>query len=89
MMPLVETAASTPPAPDGANPFAAVKLLVWKPPIASTTIVSTGMATFHHVATLFVLASWRTLEEVDRGEDRHQHHGGDDAASPSARSGRR
>ena len=35
-----------------------------RPPIASTTIVSTGIATFHHVATLLVWASRRTLRKL-------------------------
>jgi hypothetical protein len=64
MMPLVDTAARTPPAPAGANPSAALKLLPWKLAIASTRIVNTGTATFHHVAALLVWASLRTLRKL-------------------------
>ena len=39
-----------------------------------------GTPIFHQVAALFVLASLRDAEEVDRGEERHQHDGGDDSA---------
>ena len=60
MMPLVETAARMPCAPYGLKPFAAVKFLAWKCVAASTMIVRTGTATFHHVAALFVVASLRT-----------------------------
>ena len=35
-----------------------------RPPIASTTIVSTGIATFHQVAALLVWASRRTLRKL-------------------------
>ena len=59
MIPLVETAASTPFAPNGVNPSAAVKLLAWKLTIPSTKIVSSGTPSFHHVAALFVCASLR------------------------------
>jgi hypothetical protein len=64
MIPLVETAARTPVAPSGANPSAAVKLPGWKLTIASTAIVSSGTATFHHVAALLVWASLRTLRKL-------------------------
>ena len=59
MIPLVETAASTPFAPNGLKPSAAVKLLAWKLTMASTKIVSSGIPTFHQVAALFVCASLR------------------------------
>ena len=59
MIPLVETAASTPLAPNGLKPSAAVKLLAWKLTIPSTKIVSSGTPTFHQVAALFVWASLR------------------------------
>ena len=59
MIPLVETAASTPFAPNGLKPSAAWKLLAWKLTMPSTKIVSSGTPTFHQVAALFVLASLR------------------------------
>jgi hypothetical protein len=64
MMPLVETAARTPPAPPGLKPLAALKLPVWKPAVSSTTIVSTGIATFHQVAALLVFVNLRTLRKL-------------------------
>jgi hypothetical protein len=64
MMPLVETAASTPAAPAGAKPSAAVKLDVCRPANASAAIVSSGTPTFHQVAVLLVLASRRMLRKL-------------------------
>ena len=40
------------------------EVAMWRPASASTMIVSTGIATFHHVAALLVLASRRTLRKL-------------------------
>ncbi len=58
-MPLVETAARMPCAPYALKPFAAPKLEAWKLAMASTKIVSSGIATFHHVAALLAAARRR------------------------------
>ena len=41
------------------KPPAAVKLLPWKLDTSSTTIVTQGMMTFHHVSALLIRASHR------------------------------
>ncbi len=64
MMPEVETAARMPAAPFGLKPSAAVKFDVWKPAVSSAMIVITGIATFHHVAALLVLASFLTERKL-------------------------
>src|SRR5213080_5306786 len=64
MIPLVDTAVSTPFAPKGLKPSAAVKLLAWKLTMPSTKIVSSGTPTFHQVAALFVLASLRIPRQL-------------------------
>jgi hypothetical protein len=46
------------------KPLAAVKLPVWKCVAARATIASTGTATFHQVAALFVRASLRTPRKL-------------------------
>src|SRR5436305_14464332 len=64
MIPLVDTAVSTPFAPKGLKPSAAVKLLAWELTMPSTKIVSSGTPTFHQVAALLVLASLRIPRKV-------------------------
>ncbi len=50
----------TPFQPNGMKPPPALKLPPWKEVETSTTIVNTGTAIFHHVATLLVSESQRT-----------------------------
>ena len=64
MMPLTATASRMPCAPSGLNPFAAVKLEVWKLVTARTKIVNSGTATFHQVIALLVSASFFTPRKL-------------------------
>ena len=83
MIPLVETAASTPFAPNGLKPSAAVKLLAWKLTMPSTKIVSSGIADLPPGRRAVRVGELADAEEVDRGEDRHQDHRRDDALAVS------
>src|SRR5205085_6490436 len=64
MIPLVETASSTPLGPKGLKPFAAEKLEPWNELTARTMIVNSGTATFHQVAALLAVASLRTPRKL-------------------------
>ena len=79
MMPPVEIAARTALEPVGVEAVCGVEVARWKLANDSTRIVSSGTAIFHQVIALLVVASMLDTEEVDRGQDRHQDHGDDDA----------
>ena len=58
--------------PYGMKPPPAPRLLAWNLN-SSTMMVRTGMATFHQVMPALTFENSLMAEEVDRGEQRHQH----------------